>query len=75
MRRPSLHFGSLSLIVPLASHARRAKVMPAEAADGSVIWGTMGSTQIASDGSALQTGLNGFSSPVQHPPPSRNAHA
>jgi hypothetical protein len=68
MRRRSLHFDPLSVIVSIASAARLARVMSREAADGSSTRRRTSQTQLTSDMSVLPAERNAFSSYFAAPP-------
>ena len=62
MRRQSLPFAMLKVIVRIAFAARRARVIPREAADDSVTRRKTSQTQFAHDRNVLQAERNAFSS-------------
>ena len=62
MRRRSLHFNPLSVIVPIASAARLARVMSREAADGRVPGAKRARWPFTSNRGVLPARRNTFSS-------------
>jgi hypothetical protein len=69
MRRPSLHSDSLSVIVQMASAARRARVMPKEAARDSITSRKASRGHFAINENLLPAGPNRFLSDSAAPIP------